>query len=106
MITPFSRKVVRIIKAIPEGKVLTYGTIAALAGNPRSARQVSRILHSMSAKHSLPWHRVINARGQISLKTGNGYELQKKLLEIEGITFFSNDVVNLEEYLWDIESFD
>ncbi len=104
VITAFSRNILQIIKAIPEGKVLTYGIIAALAGNPRAARQVSRVLHSMSAKHNLPWHRVINSKGQISLKPSNGYELQKRLLETEGVVFFSNDTIDLEKFLWDIDS--
>ena len=65
--TKFTEEVLDIIKMIPKGKVMTYGQIAAYAGNPRGARQVSRILHSMSSSHELPWHRVINSKGGISL---------------------------------------
>lgn len=65
--TPFTRKVILIIQSIPEGSVMTYGGIARAAGSPRAARQVVRILHSMSRKYKLPWHRVINAKGMISL---------------------------------------
>ena len=54
MMTPFTKQVVAIIAAIPEGKVMTYGQIAAHAGSPRAARQVVRILHSMSRKERLP----------------------------------------------------
>lgn len=94
---PFTSKVIKIIKSIPEGKVMTYGQIAAVAGNPRSARQVSRILHSMSHKYDLPWHRVINSKGSISLKE-EGYHLQKQLLEEEGICFKKDGSIELETY--------
>lgn len=65
--TPFTEQVIRIIQSIPEGKVMTYGGVARAAGSPRGARQVVRILHSMSRKYKLPWHRVINAKGMIAL---------------------------------------
>ncbi|MCP4115091.1 MAG: MGMT family protein [Desulfobacteraceae bacterium] len=99
--TPFTKRALQVIKGIPEGKVLTYGGVAALAGNPGGARQVSRLLHSMSEKYDLPWHRVINAKGKISLKPSQGYELQRALLESEGIGFSKNDTVDLSVYLWD-----
>ncbi|HEX5563862.1 MAG TPA: MGMT family protein, partial [Sporosarcina sp.] len=63
---PFTERVVQIIRDIPAGKVMTYGQVAAAAGNPRGARQVVRVLHSMSAKYDLPWHRIVNAQGGIS----------------------------------------
>lgn len=65
--TPFTERVIHIIQSIPEGKVMTYGGVARAAGSPRGARQVVRILHSMSKKYKLPWHRVINAKGMIAL---------------------------------------
>lgn len=95
----FTEKVVTIIGNIPPGKVLTYGKIAELAGNSRGARQVSRILSSMSSKYSLPWHRVINGKGKISLPDP-GYSIQKTKLEEEGIIFDSQDTISLEKYLW------
>jgi methylated-DNA-protein-cysteine methyltransferase-like protein len=97
---PFTVAVKKVIKKIPRGKVATYGQIAALAGNPRAARQVVRILHSSSRKDKLPWHRVINSKGTISLKPGQGYELQKSLLEKEGIKFGLRDAVDLKLFLW------
>ena len=100
MLMPFTQKVIKIIKAIPPGKVMTYGRIAYYAGKTNGARQVSRFLHVLSAKHELPWHRVINAQGRISLKPSNGYELQKALLEDEGIVFSLNNTIDLEKYLW------
>lgn len=101
MLTPFTRKALTIIGNIPKGKVLTYGRAAFLAGRPKGARQISRILHSMSGKHDLPWHRVINSRGKISLKPSRGYELQKALLKSEGILFSPQDVIDLGIYMWD-----
>ncbi len=100
MLTPFTQKALFIIKNIPEGKVLTYGKAAARAGNPNGARQISRLLHSMSTKHGLPWHRIINSKGKISLRPSQGYELQKALLESEGVEFSSNDTIDLKSYLW------
>ena len=96
----FTRHVIDVIKAIPKGFVTSYGRVAALAGNPRGARQVSRILYSLSEKHELPWHRVVNASGRISLPKGRGYELQKALLESEGVFVSSSGAVDLSTYLW------
>jgi len=95
---PFTESVVEIIKGIPEGKVMTYGQIAMLAGNRRGARQVSRVLHSLSKKCNLPWHRVINSKGEISLKDYESHNLQKLYLESEGIKFTCNETINLNEY--------
>jgi len=96
----FQERVIDIIKNIPRGKVVTYGRIAAAAGNPRGARQVAYILHSCSRKENLPWHRVINSKGAISLKPGNGYELQKKMLEEEGIELSEEGLINFSKFLW------
>ncbi len=85
MAEPFTEKVIEIIKKIPEGKVTSYGAVAACAGSPRSARQVVRILHSSSEKYNLPWHRVINSRGYIAIKDPEGFAEQKALLEMEGV---------------------
>ena len=100
MVTPFAQKAVHIIKNIPEGKVMTYGWVAALAGNPNGARQISRFLHSMSKKYDLPWHRVVNSKGKISLGPNQGYELQKALLQSEGIVFSKHHTIDLDAYLW------
>jgi len=97
----FTVEVISIIKAIPYGKVMTYGQIAFNAGNPFGARQVSRILHSMSQKEKLPWHRVINAKGKISLGGELGI-IQKSLLLDEGVVF-KNNKVNLSKFSTIIE---
>jgi methylated-DNA-protein-cysteine methyltransferase-like protein len=96
----FTERAKRLIKSIPKGKVATYGQIAAFAGDPRGARQVSRILHSCSEKDNLPWQRMINRMGRISLLPGHGYELQHSLLRKEGIRFHLDGSIDLERYLW------
>ena len=106
MIKTSTRQAVNIIRNIPEGRVLTYGMVAALAGKPRGARQISRILHSMSKKYNLPWHRIVNSKGKISLKQSRGYELQKALLESEGIKFSKTDTIDLKLYSWNISIVD
>jgi len=98
--TKFTEDVLAIILMIPKGKVMTYGQIAVLANNPRGARQVSRILHSMSEKHKLPWHRVINAKGGISL-TGEPGFIQSAMLESEGIEVI-NKKVDLKKHLFEL----
>ena len=99
-LNPFVVTAKRLIKAIPRGKVATYGQIAAMAGDPRGARQVARILHSCSRKDGLPWHRVINRQGRISLPRGYGYEEQKTRLEKEGIIFDRMDMIDFDKYQW------
>jgi methylated-DNA-protein-cysteine methyltransferase-like protein len=96
----FQEKVIRLIRNIPSGTVATYGRIARCAGNPQGARQVSYILHALSGKEKLPWHRVINSKGAISLRPGHGYELQKQLLEDEGIVFDNADRIDLKRFGW------
>jgi methylated-DNA-protein-cysteine methyltransferase-like protein len=95
-----SERIKIIIKNIPKGKVATYGQIAAMAGNPRAARQVGWILHSSSQKEKMPWHRVINSEGKISLPKYSGYQLQRRMLENEGIEFNKNELINLTKYRW------
>jgi methylated-DNA-protein-cysteine methyltransferase related protein len=97
---PFTERALAIIKSIPEGKVMTYGQIAKIAGSPRGARQVVRILHSMSKKYNLPWHRVINSKGEIGLKEDELFQVQKLSLESEGIELTKNNKVDLDVYLY------
>lgn len=75
---------------------MTYGQIAAQAGSPRGARQVVRILHSLSAKYDLPWHRVVNAKGEIALQDEESRYMQKLYLENEGVEINNKGVVDLE----------
>jgi|SRR5690625_2012193 len=93
----FTKEVIEIILQIPEGHVATYGQIAKLAGNQRASRQVVRILHSMSRKYQLPWHRIINAKGKITIKHKKE---QKRLLEKEGVKVGDNFFIDLQIYQW------
>ena len=97
----FAERVIETVQAIPRGKVATYGMIAALAGNYRAVRGVVWILHSSSAKHDLPWHRVVNRKGSISLRKNDGFERQKKLLRQEGILFQKDDTIDLRKWQWE-----
>lgn len=99
--TEFTKSVIEIIKSIPEGRVMTYGGIARAAGNPRGARQVSRALHSMSRSHNLPWHRVINSKGEISME-GEALKTQRELLESEGIQFINEKRLSLKKYEYEV----
>jgi len=96
----FHERVISMIRSIPKGYVATYGQIARCVGNPGAARQVAYILHSSSAREKLPWHRVVNSMGGISLKKGHGYELQKQLLQDEGIEFDCTNRIDLKRYTW------
>jgi methylated-DNA-protein-cysteine methyltransferase-like protein len=95
---PFTKKVIEIIKGIPEGNVMTYGQIAALAGSPRGARQVVRILHALSHIHALPWHRVVNAKGEIAIKDDESAFLQKLNLQSEDVEVGDNGRIDLDKY--------
>lgn len=94
----FTSRAIEIIKNIPPGKVMTYGQVAKLAGSPRGARQIVRVLHSMSQKYQLPWHRVLNAKGEIGIQDEEGVLKQKQFLQKEGIIFTSERTINLKEY--------
>lgn len=99
--SPFTRKAKEVIRAIPRGRVATYGQVAALAGRPRAARAVAWILHSSSDAALLPWHRVINGRGGISLGRGRGFEDQKKRLGAEGVAVSRGGRVDLKRFQWE-----
>jgi len=92
----FTIRAIEVIKSIPLGKVMTYGQIASLAGSPRGARQVVRILHSMSKKYNLPWHRVINSKGQIGLQDDESFNIQRLTLESEGVEFSGERQIDLK----------
>ena len=100
MASEFSERVISLLKRVPKGKVVTYGALAAYAGNPRGARQVVRVINTYWEREKLPWHRVINREGKISLAPGQGYELQKAKLKAEGARFDKADRVDLERCLW------
>jgi methylated-DNA-protein-cysteine methyltransferase-like protein len=95
---PSTRSIVEIIRSIPRGKVSCYRDIALAAGLPNGARQVVRVLHSLSEKEKLPWHRVIRADGCIALQSGGGLEIQAGLLRSEGVEVSDGGRVDMERY--------
>jgi methylated-DNA-protein-cysteine methyltransferase related protein len=97
----FEERVKSVIKAVSRGKVATYAQVAALAGNHQAARQVVRVLHASSAKDRLPWHRIINSRGGISLERGRGFEEQRRRLLAEGVCVSVSGRIVLEEFQWE-----
>jgi methylated-DNA-protein-cysteine methyltransferase-like protein len=96
------QRIYAVVRAIPEGRVATYGQVAHLAGLPGHARQVGYALHA--ANEELPWQRVINAKGEVSARSEPGYEgLQRAILESEGIEFDDRGRVDLKRYRWQAE---
>nr|WP_024967285.1 MGMT family protein [Pantoea sp. IMH] len=95
----FQQRIWQIIAAIPYGKVTTYGDVARLAGSPRAARQVGGVLKRLPADTTLPWYRVINRMGEISL-TGNDLERQRRALLNEGIEVSPAGKIVLNSYRW------
>jgi methylated-DNA-protein-cysteine methyltransferase-like protein len=86
------------ILAVPKGRVSCYRDIAFKAGLPNGARQTVRVLHSLSEKHKLPWHRIIRANGSIALEAGAGKELQISLLRAEGVEVSSLGRVDMGRF--------
>jgi methylated-DNA-protein-cysteine methyltransferase-like protein len=97
----FYERVYTLVRQIPPGNVVTYGQVAALLGSPRAARAVGYALRFLPAGTDVPWHRVINHRGQISLRTPiESPLLQRLLLEEEGVVFDAEGRVDLALYRW------
>ena len=94
------QRIFAMVDSIPRGKVATYGQIAAEAGLPRRARLVGRALRDLPEGSELPWHRVVNARGEISPRPGRGYPRQRKLLEAEGVRFGRGGRIDLARFGW------
>lgn len=93
-------KIWSVVRRIPKGRVATYGDIAALAGFEGAARQVGYALHNLPDGSDVPWHRVVNAAGRISQRSaGDSHELQRMLLEGEGIAF-KGERLSLEKHRW------
>lgn len=98
----FFNRVHVIVACIPRGRVMTYGQIAALAGNPRASRAVGYALAAIPEGAELPWHRVVNARGEISprrtLQGDDDRMLQRVLLESEGVVFSASGRIDLNTF--------
>lgn len=95
------QRIYRAVARIPRGRVATYGQIAEVAGIPRGARQVGYALAALRQDKGVPWHRVINARGEISARAEPEFEgLQRAMLQSEGIRFDPQGRLSLERYRW------
>ena len=92
------KEVEAIVGTIPKGRVMTYGQIAALAGNPRAARIVGGIAHFGDV--DLPWHRVVNRQGQLALGYPGGRRAQSRALRSEGVHVSSDYYVPVRKLLW------
>ena len=91
-----------VIRRIPLGWVATYGQVATMAGMPRRARLVGRVLQRLESGTTIPWHRVVNAKGEVSfsLSRNGGDIVQRRLLEKEGIRFDARNRLDLERCRW------
>ena len=97
----FKREIEKLVSLIPEGRVMTYGQLAALCGNPRAARIVGGIAHYGDPE--LPWHRVVNKKGRLASGYHGGRRTQKEHLEAEGVFVYGkNDTywVDIDDLVW------
>jgi methylated-DNA-protein-cysteine methyltransferase-like protein len=100
-VSEFFQRVYEIVARVPRGKVVTYGQIAAALGDPRQARTVGWALHSAPDWLDIPWHRVVNSSGGISTRHSiAGSNVQRELLEDEGVIFDEDGHLDLERYRW------
>ncbi len=90
----FVHRVHSIVRAVPHGRVVTYGQVARLAGRPRAAREVGWIAHA--GGDGIPWHRVVNRFGRLA----GGYRGQRCALRREGVAVRTDDLVDLTIYQW------
>lgn len=91
----------QVVMLIPPGRVATYGDVARQAGMPGAARRVGRALRGLPEDTRIPWHRVLNGRGRISLPAGSGSQYtQRERLENEGVVFSAPTRLDLERYRW------
>ena len=99
---PRWERIYAVVRRIPRGRVASYGQVAALAGLPRHARQVGYALHALPEGSDVPWHRVINARGEVSPRATPGWDrLQLDLLRRERVLGAGAQRVDLERFRWD-----
>ena len=96
-----NQRIWQVVAAIPEGRVSTYGEIAKRAGLPGGARRVGAALRGLPKDTRIPWHRVINASGRISLPAGSAsQQLQQERLRAEGVSFKRNGAIDLNKFSW------
>lgn len=102
--SPFQSQVYRIVSRCPRGRVVSYGGVAALAGKPRASRAVGAAMRDLPADSKIPWWRVINSKGEISMRDiGHGPAIQRQLLQREGIRLSKAGRVDWEKFGWNGE---
>ncbi len=94
------RRIYNAVRRVPKGRVATYGQIAKVAGLPGHARQVGYALHAAGDAERVPWQRVVNAKGEISLQNNPAGDLQRAMLEAEGIRFDARGRIDLLRFGW------
>lgn len=93
------QRIWQVVALIPSGQVATYGDVAAQAGLPGAARRVGAALRKLPEGSKIPWHRVVNASGRISLPTGSeNYRRQRERLRSEGIALSERETINLDRH--------
>ncbi|MFI5175552.1 MAG: MGMT family protein [Terriglobia bacterium] len=96
----FFKKVYRVVRAIPRGKVATYGQVARISGRPHAARMVGWAMSASSSQHPVPWHRVVGAGGRLIISKAIQYfQIQKQLLQQEGVRFRGDRVI-MSTFQW------
>jgi len=94
-------RIYRVIRAIPAGRVITYGRVARAAGLAGQARLAGYALHALDPDSAVPWQRVVNAKGGISLDMEHGAgRLQRALLQAEGVVFSAGGKIDLDTHGW------
>lgn len=97
----FFESVWRLVRRVPPGRVVTYGQVAAMLGHPRAARTVGWAMHSLPEGGDVPWWRVLNAQGRSSIDClEHSADLQRQLLEQEGVVFDQKGYVDLRIFQW------
>jgi len=91
-----------VARRVPAGRVTTYGTVAREAGLPGRARQVGYAMAALPDDHDVPWHRVVNARGEVSARRGGSAfeQIQRAMLEAEGVVFDDRGRIDLDGFGW------
>lgn len=102
--TGFREKVYQLMSELPPDKVTTYGDLAAMAGQPRAARIVGGIAHQ--GPDDLPWHRLVNKEGGLAIGYHGGQEVQRQILEQDGITCTDYKIDNFGERRWRPQEYD
>lgn len=101
-VTGFTARVYRTVRRVPRGRVVSYGGVAALLGQPRAARGVGQALHALPEGSDVPWWRVVNRNGEISIRgIAHAAQLQRALLEAEGVRFDGAGRIDWKRFGWD-----